>query len=106
MDRFDTPLAAGEGCEAPGVARSSSRLVMACTISLDGRLPAAVVAVAADPDDLGGVREVDAVGVGDPQGPLDDPAVAVIGRDVIRSGAAAGAGPRRRRRAAGLAGCP
>ena len=37
-----------------------------------------VVAVAADPRDLGCVREVQVTGFGDPDGPLDDAAVAVV----------------------------
>jgi hypothetical protein len=49
-----------------------------------------VVAVAADPDDPGDVREVRAGGVGDPQGPSDDPAVAVVDLDVVRLARAAG----------------
>jgi hypothetical protein len=43
-----------------------------------------VVAVAADPRDPGGLREVQAAGAGDPQGPLNDTAVAVVEFDVVR----------------------
>jgi hypothetical protein len=43
-----------------------------------------VVAVAADPRDAGDLREVQVPGVGDPQGPLDDAAVAVVDLDVVR----------------------
>jgi hypothetical protein len=43
-----------------------------------------VVAVAADARGLAGVREIDVAGVGDPQGALDDPAVAVVQFYVVR----------------------
>ncbi|HUY50170.1 MAG TPA: hypothetical protein VMV92_31445 [Streptosporangiaceae bacterium] len=49
-----------------------------------------VEGVAADPHDLGGVREAGAGGIGDPEGAADDPAVAVVGGDVVRGGAAIG----------------
>ena len=52
--------------------------------------PGGIVAVAADPDGPGDVREVDTGGIGDPQGSLDDPAVAVIDLDVVRIARAAG----------------
>jgi hypothetical protein len=47
-----------------------------------------VVGVAADPVHLVCVREVDALSIGDPDGPLDDPAVAVVDLDVTGPGAA------------------
>jgi hypothetical protein len=43
-----------------------------------------VVDIAANPGDLRGVGEVDAVGVGDPEGAFDDPAVALLDGDVVR----------------------
>jgi hypothetical protein len=42
-----------------------------------------VVAVAADPGDPGDVREVQACGIGDPDGAADDPAVAVVQFGVV-----------------------
>ena len=43
-----------------------------------------VVAVAADPGDAGDVREVQAAGIGGPDGAADDPAVAVVQFRVVR----------------------
>ena len=47
-----------------------------------------VVGVAADAHDLGGVREIDAVCAGDPDGAPDDPPVAVVHDGVVRVSAA------------------
>ena len=45
--------------------------------------------IAANAHDLGGVREIDAVGASDPDGAADDPAVAAVGGSAVRGSAAA-----------------
>ena len=59
-------------------------VVMPWTIPWLGRCRPGV-GVAADPQHLGGVRELDAVGTGDRDGPLDHAAVPVVHGDVIRA---------------------
>jgi hypothetical protein len=51
--------------------------------------PVGVEGVAADADDLGGVREVDAAGRGGPQGAADGAAVAAVGAAVAGGGGVA-----------------
>jgi len=74
--------------QASGVPRTASSVVMPWTISLASKLPSWSHGVAADPQHVGGVREIDALGVGNPDGPPHGPAVAVIGGSVVRFGAA------------------
>ena len=89
MDRFDSPLPAGEGGQyfrgpADGVQGGDA------VDDLLGRgLAVQVEGIAANAHDLGGVREIDAVGAGDPDGAADDPAVAAVGGSVVRCSAAA-----------------
>ena len=84
MDGLDSPLAAGDGgevrCAGPVLAQAGDGV----DDFLADEGAGDVVAVAADPRDAGDLREVQVAGVGDPQGPLDDAAVAVVDLDVVR----------------------
>ena len=84
MHRLDAPLAAGQFRE---VRRAGLVLVQAgdgVHDFLADQRAAGVVAVAADPRDLPGVREIDAVpGTCGPEGAADDPAVAAVQFRVI-----------------------
>ena len=78
VDGLDSPLAAGDGgevrCAGPVLAQAGDGV----DDFLADEGAGDVVAVAADPRDAGDLREVQVAGVGDPQGPLDDAAVAVV----------------------------
>jgi hypothetical protein len=78
VDRFDAPLAAGDLREAGGAGLSLVEAGDGVDDFLADQLPVAVVAVAADPGDAAEVREVDAAGVGDPDGAADGAAVAQV----------------------------
>ena len=84
MHRFNAPLAAGDG----GEVRRAGLVRVQAGDGVDDFLADGgagdVVAVAADPRDPGDLREVQVPGIGDPQGPLDDAAVAVVELDVVR----------------------
>src|ERR1022692_2581193 len=84
VDGLDAPLAAGDGGEVrcAGLVRVQAGHGVDDLLADEGA--AEVVAVAADPRDPGDLREVQVSGVGDPQGPLDDAAVAVVELDVVR----------------------
>jgi hypothetical protein len=84
VDGLDSPLAAGDGGEVcrAGLVRVQAGDGVDDLLADEGA--AEVVAVAADPSDTGDLREVENAGVGDPQGPLDDAAVAVVELDVVR----------------------
>jgi hypothetical protein len=83
VDGLDAPLAAGDGGEVrrTGLVRVQAGHGVDDLLADEGA--AEVVAVAADPCDPGDLREVQVAGAGDPQGPLDDAAVAVAGLDVV-----------------------
>ena len=78
------PLAAGDLPQACGTGAVFAQAGDGVDSLLGDHCASGVVAVAADPDGPGDVREVHADRIGDPQGPLDDPAVAVIDLDVVR----------------------
>ena len=84
VHRFDPPLAAGDAGQVRGPGAVCVQAGDGVHDLLGDQRAGEVVAVAADPRDLGGVREVDLVGVGGPDGALDDPAVAVVQLDVVR----------------------
>jgi hypothetical protein len=90
VDRFDTPLAAGDLRQVRGPGAVLVQAGDGVHDLLREQGTGGVVAVAADPDGPGDVREVQASSVGDPQGPSDDPAVAVVDLDEVRLARAAG----------------
>src|SRR6266704_2104323 len=80
---LDAPLAAGDGGEVrcAGLVRVEAGDGVDDFLADEGA--GDVEAVAADPRDPGDLREVQVAGTGDPQGPLDDAAVAVVELDVV-----------------------
>jgi hypothetical protein len=88
--RVDTPLAAGDLCLVCGAGAVVAQAGDGVHDLLGEQGAGGVVAVAADPDGPGDVREIHAGGVGDPRGSPDDPAVAVIDLNVVRLARAAG----------------
>ena len=90
MDGLDSPLAAGDGGEVRCAGLVRVQAGDGVDDFLAEQVAGDVVAVAADPRDAGDLREVQVAGVGDPQGPLDDAAVAVAGLDVVRGFVARG----------------
>lgn len=106
MHRFGAPLAAGQFREVSGACAAGVEAGDGVDDLLADQGPAGVVAVAADPRDLPDVREIDAVSAGDPEGPADDPAVAVIQFGVVRVAGGRRAGWRRRWPSAATDGCP
>ena len=90
VDRFDTPLAAGDLGQVCGAGAVFGQAGDGVHDLLGQQGAGGVVAVAADPDSPGDVREVDADSIGDPQGSSDDPAVAVVDLEVVRLARAAG----------------
>jgi hypothetical protein len=81
-------LPAGKAGEDPGGAPGGVQAGDAVHDFLGDGGSAGVVGVAADPQHLGGVRELDSAGAGDPDGAPDDPPVAVIHAGIVRRGAA------------------
>jgi hypothetical protein len=84
VHRFNTPLAAGDLREVRGPGAVFFQAGDGVHDFLADQGAVRVVAVAADAGGLGGVREVQAAGAGDPDGGLDDAAVAVVQLDVVR----------------------
>ena len=77
VHRFDAQLAAGNAGQAGGAGPGFAEAGDGVHDFLVDQGAVDVVAVAADPGDPGGVRDVQACGIGDPDGAADDPAVAV-----------------------------
>ena len=67
MDRFDAPLPAGQAGEDPGGAPGGVQAGDAVHDFLGDGGSAGVVGVEADPQHLGGVRELDSAGAGQTQ---------------------------------------
>jgi hypothetical protein len=87
---MDAPLAAGDGGEVGCAGLADVQAGDGVDDFLTDEGAGDVVAVAADPRDAGDLREVQAAGVSDPQGPLDDVAVAIVDIDVVRGFPACG----------------
>jgi hypothetical protein len=83
VHRFDAPLAAGDAGEVGGAGPFPVQAGDGVHDFLADQGAVDVVAVAADPGDPGDVREVDALGAGDPEGAPGDPAVAVVQLGVV-----------------------
>jgi hypothetical protein len=75
---LDAPLAAGDPREVGGAGTVRIEAGDGVHDFLADQGAVEVVAIAADPRDPGDMREVQAAGVGDPDGAADDPAVAVV----------------------------
>src|SRR5699024_3447457 len=92
VDRFDAPLALDEVGDSAGCGSVGAEAGDGVHDFFGDEVAGQVVDVAADPGDLGGVGEGDAVGAGHPDGTLDDAAVPGVGCDVVGGGGAAGLG--------------
>jgi len=75
VDRFDAPLAAGDLRQICGPGAVFAQAGDGVHDLLGDQGTDGIVAVAADPDGPGDVREIHAGSIGDPRGSLDDPAV-------------------------------
>ena len=84
MHGLDAPLPAGDGGEVGCAGLAGVQAGHGVDDLLADEGAAEAVAVAADPRDPGDLREVQVAGIGDPQGPLDDAAVAVVEFHVVR----------------------
>lgn len=83
MHGLDAPLAAGELREVGGIGPVRAETGDGMHDFLADLGAVGVVAVAADPDDLPDVRELDVLRVGDPDRAADDPAVALVEFGVV-----------------------
>ena len=88
MSHLDVPVAAGRAGEDVRGAAGGVQAGDPMNDLLRQQAAVAVEGVAADAHDLGGVREINAVGAGGPDGAADYAAVAAIDGDVTGPGAA------------------